>query len=166
VQPSNHTRGFFPERPQGTFACNIRLPTEAEWEYACRAGTTTPFNTGTTISTDHANFDGKFVYPGSKPGIYRHGPTPVRTFAPNAWGFFDMHGNAYQWCSDWYGPYPAGVATDPQGAKSGSNRVIRGGKYGSGPRYLRSAARYKYSPNNSSVVFGFRVVMETDLETR
>jgi formylglycine-generating enzyme required for sulfatase activity len=140
----------------------FRLPTEAEWEYACRAGTTTPFNTGATISTDQANFDGKFVYPGSQPGIYRRGPTPVRKFTPNAWGLFDMHGNAYQWCSDWSGPYPDGTVTDPQGAKTGSNRVIRGGKYGSGPRYIRSAARYRYSPSNSSVVFGFRVVMEAD----
>ncbi|HEX5223079.1 MAG TPA: SUMF1/EgtB/PvdO family nonheme iron enzyme [Verrucomicrobiae bacterium] len=138
----------------------FRLPTEAEWEYACRAGTTTPFNTGPQITTDQANFDGKFVYPGGAPGIYRRGSTPVRTFKPNAWGLFDMHGNAYQWCSDWYGPYPKGAVTDPQGSDHGVTRVIRGGKYGSGPRYIRSAARYHYNPNNSSVVFGFRVVME------
>lgn len=144
----------------------FRLPTEAEWEYACRTGTTTPFNTGKQITTDQANFDGKFVYPGGQPGIYRRSMTPVRTFAPNAWGLFDMHGNAYQWCADWYGPYSAGAVTDPQGAASGITRVIRGGKYGSGPRYIRSAARYHYNPNNSSVVFGFRVVMETDPDER
>lgn len=138
----------------------FRLPTEAEWEYACRAGTTTPFNTGALITTDQANYDGKFVYPGGQPGIYRHEPTPVRTFKPNAWGLYDMHGNAYQWCSDWYGKYPAGPVTDPQGPNSGADRVIRGGKYGSGPRYIRSAARYSYTPNNASVVFGFRIVME------
>lgn len=138
----------------------FRLPTEAEWEYACRAGTTTPFNTGDQITTDQANFDGKFVYPGCTPGVYRHGSTPVRTFKPNVWGLFDMHGNAYQWCSDWYGPYPTNAVTDPQGPVHGVTRVIRGGKYGSGPRYIRSAARYHYNPNNSSVVFGFRVVME------
>ncbi len=138
----------------------FRLPTEAEWEYACRAGTTTPFNTGAKITTDQANFDGKFAYRGGKPGIYRRDLTPVRTFQPNAWGLFDMHGNAYQWCSDWYGPYPNGEVTDPQGADAGVTRVIRGGKYGSGPRYIRSAARYHYNPNNSSVVFGFRIVME------
>jgi formylglycine-generating enzyme required for sulfatase activity len=140
----------------------FRLPTEAEWEYCCRAGTTTPFYTGATISTDQANFDGKFVYPGGKPGIYRHGPTPVRTFAPNAWGLYDMHGNAFEWCSDWYGPYAEGAATDPQGPSQGSDRVIRGGKYGSGPRYVRSASRYSYNPKNSSVVFGFRIVMEAE----
>ena len=140
----------------------FRLPTEAEWEYACRAGTTTPFNIGATISTDQANFDGKFVYPGGKPGEYRRGPTPVRTFKPNAWGLFDMHGNAYQWCSDWYGRYPDGAVTDPQGPDAGNTRVIRGGRYGSGPRYIRSAARYSYNPNNSSVVFGFRVVIEAE----
>jgi formylglycine-generating enzyme required for sulfatase activity len=140
----------------------FRLPTEVEWEYCCRATTTTAFNTGATISTDQANFDGKFVYPGGKPGVYRRGPTPVRTFAPNAWGLYDMHGNAYQWCSDWYGPYPEGAVTDPPGPSGGADRVIRGGKYGSGPRYIRSAARYSYNPKNSSVVFGFRVVMETE----
>lgn len=144
----------------------FRLPTEAEWEYACRAGTTTPFNTGDQITTDQANFDGKFVYPGGQPGTYRRGMTPVRTFKPNTWGLFDMHGNAYQWCSDWYGPYPAGPVTDPQGSDSGVTRVIRGGKYGSGPRYIRSAARYHYNPNNSSVVFGFRVVVEADPSER
>jgi formylglycine-generating enzyme required for sulfatase activity len=138
----------------------FRLPTEAEWEYACRAGTTAPFNTGAQITTDQANFDGKFVYPGGTPGIYRRSATPVRTFPPNAWGLFDMHGNAYQWCSDWYGPYPDGEVTDPLGADAGVTRVIRGGKYGSGPRYIRSAARYHYNPNNSSVVFGFRIAME------
>jgi len=138
----------------------FRLPTEAEWEYACRAGTTTPFNTGTQITTEQANFDGKFVYPGGKPGTYRQRPTPVRSFPPNGWGLYDMHGNAYQWCSDWYGPYPSGDVTDPQGPAHGGNRVIRGGRYGSGPRYIRSAARYSYTPNNSSVVFGFRVLME------
>jgi len=140
----------------------FRLPTEAEWEYACRAGTTTPFNTGAIITTDQANFDGKFVYPGGHLGEYRRGPTPVRTFKPNEWGLFDTHGNAYQWCSDWYGPYPSGAVTDPQGPDAGNTRVIRGGKYGSGPRYIRSGARYSYNPNNSSVVFGFRVVMEAD----
>jgi sulfatase modifying factor 1 len=148
-------------RQYGDWA-GLCLPGEAEWEYACRAGTTTPFNTGATISTDQANFDGKFVYPGGKPGKYRQGTTPVRTFPPNAWGLYDMHGNAYQWCSDWYGRYPSGAVTDPHGPEKGSDRVIRGGRYGSGPRYLRSAARYSYNPNNSSVVFGFRVVMEAD----
>ena len=141
---------------------SFRLPTEAEWEYACRAGTTTAFNIGATISTDQANYDGKFVYPGGQAGQYRREPTPVGTFEPNAWGLLDMHGNAYQWCSDWYGPYTQGPVTDPQGPPSGNARVIRGGKYGSAPRYLRSAARYCYNPNNSSVVFGFRVVMEAE----
>ena len=138
----------------------FRLPTEAEWEYCCRAGTTTPFNTGAIITTDQANFDGKFLYPGGKPGIYRHGETPVRKFTPNAWGLFDMHGNAFEWCSDWYGRYPEGAVTDPQGPEKGEDRVIRGGKFGSGARYIRSASRYSYNPRNSSVRFGFRVVME------
>jgi len=140
----------------------FRLPTEAEWEYACRAGTTTPFNTGLQITTDQANFDGKFVYPGGQAGEYRRSTTPVRTFPPNAWGLYDMHGNVYQWCSDWYGRYPTSAVTDPPGPSSGADRVIRGGRYGSAPRYIRSAARYSYNAKNSSVVFGFRVVMEVE----
>ena len=81
---------------------SVHLPTEAQWEYACRAGTTTPFNTGKTISTDQANFKGDDVYGKGKIGEYRRKTTPVDMFKPNAWGLYDMHGNLFQWCSDWY----------------------------------------------------------------
>ena len=80
-----------------------RLPTEAEWEYACRAGTTSPFYFGETISTEQANYDGNYVYGKGKKGIYRQKTTPVGSFPPNAWGLYDMHGNVYDWCQDWYG---------------------------------------------------------------
>src|SRR5262249_11255020 len=104
-----------------------RLPTEAEWEFACRAGTTTPFATGPTISTDHANFDGTYIYEGGKKGVYRKATTPVGSFPPNAWGLCDMHGNVWEWCSDLYGPYPDGDITDPIGPATGEDRVLRGG---------------------------------------
>jgi len=81
----------------------LRLPTEAEWEYACRAGTTTPFNTGENLTTDQANYDGNYPYNNNPKGVYRENTVPVDSFAPNAWGLYNMHGNVGEWCSDWYG---------------------------------------------------------------
>jgi formylglycine-generating enzyme required for sulfatase activity len=105
----------------------FRLPTEAEWEYACRAGTTTPFFFGDTISTDLANYDGNSVYGHGTVGVHRHASMPAGSFPPNAWGLFDMHGNIMEWCQDRWGPYQAGDLADPRGAKSGWGRVVRGG---------------------------------------
>ena len=96
-----------------------RLPTEAEWEYACRAGTTTPFHFGETISTDQANYNGNFIYGNGKKGVYREKTTPVGSFPANAWGLHDMHGNVWQWCQDWYGDYPQKDVVDPQGPEKG-----------------------------------------------
>ena len=79
-----------------------RLPTEAEWEYACRAGTTTPFFTGDTISTEQANYDGNHTYAGGKKGVFRETTTEAGKFPPNAWGLHEMHGNVWEWCADWY----------------------------------------------------------------
>ena len=106
-----------------------RLPTEAEWEYACRAGTTTPFYFGDTISTDQANYDGNHVYGNGKKGVYREKTTPVGSFPANAWGLHDMHGNVWQWCQDWYGDYPQNDVVDPQGPEKGKLRVLRGGSW-------------------------------------
>ncbi|GHU07653.1 hypothetical protein FACS1894151_02300 [Spirochaetia bacterium] len=126
-------------------ANGYRLPTEAEWEYACRAGTTTAYNTGAGITRTQAKFSG-----GS--------PVAVGSFEPNPWLLYDMHGNVAEWCWDWYGNYSSGSQTDPLGASSGSSRVYRGGSTSSGPQFLRSARRESYPPNTRFYVMGFRVV--------
>ncbi len=115
-----------------------RLPTEAEWEYACRAGTTTPFHFGATISVNQANYDGNYIYGNGKKGVYRQKTTPVGSFPANVWGLFDMHGNVWEWCADWYGPYPEEELKDPQVFVGGDRRVCRGGSWND---YPRSAAR-------------------------
>jgi formylglycine-generating enzyme required for sulfatase activity len=108
-------------------ANGYRLPTEAEWEYACRAGEGTPFNTGNNITTSQANYDGRVPYNGNPTGIYRGTTTDVGSFAPNAWGLHDMHGNVWEWCWDRYGSYTSGSQTNPEGAVGGAGRVLRGG---------------------------------------
>ncbi|GHT82848.1 hypothetical protein FACS1894137_02560 [Spirochaetia bacterium] len=126
-------------------ANGYRLPTEAEWEYACRAGTTGPYSTGNTITTSQAKYAG--------------GETAaVGSFAANPWGLYDMHGNVYEWCWDRYDTYSTGAQTDPMGAASGSYRVLRGGSWGNGARYLRSAHRGSDAPSLRDSYGGFRVV--------
>jgi formylglycine-generating enzyme required for sulfatase activity len=127
----------------------FRLPTEAEWEYACRAGTTTAYSTGASLTVKQACFDSK------------NGPKAVGSYAPNSFGLFDMHGNVWEWCEDWYGPYQQGDAVDPRGPSSGSKRVIRGGSWYFGADSARSALRYTHSPGDRGFSLGFRTVRET-----
>lgn len=137
-----------------------RLPSEAEWEYACRAGTRTAFNTGESISTEQANYDGLYIYNGGERGQYRGGTTPQATFAPNAWGLFDMHGNVWEWVQDIvhdnYHGAPADGSAWEEGADT-SRRILRGGSWLYHPRYLRSALRNGYSAVLSNDIVGFRV---------
>ncbi|CAN2049772.1 formylglycine-generating enzyme [Candidatus Magnetomoraceae bacterium gMMP-1] len=137
-----------------------RLPTEAEWEYACRAGTTTPFYFGETISTDQANYDGNCIYGSGKKGIYRERTIAVGSFPPNSFGIYDMHGNIYEWCQDIYSSdaYSKHQRYDPIYADSGSNRVIRGGSWYSDPRNVRCADRRYNSPGHRNYGLGFRLV--------
>ena len=137
-----------------------RLPTEAEWEYACRAGTETPFSFGTCLSTDQANYNGKYPMVGCERGRYRERPVDAGSLAANAWGLFDMHGNVWEWCQDRYGDYPTGAVTDPEGPPSGTNRVIRGGSWSRGARLGTSARRFSSSPDNRRRSLGFRLVRE------
>ncbi|MCP4155865.1 MAG: formylglycine-generating enzyme family protein, partial [bacterium] len=101
---------------------SYRLPTEAEWEYTCRAGTETPFYFGNCLSTDQANYNGKYPLKGCTQGEYRNKTLSVASFKPNAWELYDMHGNVWEWCSDWYDDYPSESVTDPQGPSSRSYR--------------------------------------------
>jgi formylglycine-generating enzyme required for sulfatase activity len=131
-----------------------RLPTEAEWEYACRAGTTTEFNVGAGLFCDQAQFAFSFH---SNSSCNSSSTAPVRSFAPNAWGFYDMHGNVWEWCLDSFAGYSALSVTDPF-VTGGPFRVIRGGSWIQESPYCRSAHRYIYDPGGSSDV-GFRVVL-------
>ena len=135
-----------------------RLPTEAEWEYACRAGTPTPFHTGATLSTSQANYNGQYSYGAGKKGEFREETTPVGTFAPNAWGLHDLHGNVWEWCADWYGDYAPGPATDPVGPPAGQTRAVRGGCWINFPAVCRSANRGGTVPGSWNFNFGFRIV--------
>jgi len=135
------------------------LPSEAQWEYACRAGTTTPFSFGETLIPDLANYDGNYTYASGPMGVYRQKTTEVGSFPANGWGLHDMHGNVWEWCLDsWHGTYkgapPDGSAWTTDG---GANRLLRGGSWGSDPAYCRSASRNDFLPVFRNVFIGFRV---------
>jgi hypothetical protein len=139
-----------------------RLPTEAEWEYACRSGTTTPFWFGETISSNQVNYDGNYPYDKGEKGQFRQETTPVGTFPANAWGLYDMHGNIWEWCQDWYAPYAQSNSRDPQGGRNGEERVLRGGSWRVMAGNCRSAFRNRNAPDDADKHFGFRVCVCLD----
>ncbi len=136
-----------------------RLPTEAEWEYACRAGTKTPFHYGDSLSSKQANFCGHFPYGGADKGPYLKRTAKVGTYAANAFGLYDMHGNVWEWCQDWYDHdyYKNSPKEDPPGPAQASYRVVRGGGWHNNGRDCRSAGRFSLEPGNRSNNLGFRV---------
>ena len=157
----------------------VRLPTEAEWEYACRAGTTSAFNTGDTLNPGQA--DCNFSVSSPNPGYLakfmawlrsflpageqaKGGPKPVGSFGPNAWGLYDMHGNVWQWCADRYGEdyYANSPASDPAGPETGAGRVQRGGGWNNLPANCRSAVRNRSAPDYRFNGRGFRVAVDSE----
>jgi formylglycine-generating enzyme required for sulfatase activity/tRNA A-37 threonylcarbamoyl transferase component Bud32 len=137
------------------------LPTEAAWEYSCRGGrpSSHPFGIGdgTSLSSDQANFDGNYPYGGAAKGKDLGKTCRVGSYPPNAFGIHDMHGNVWEWCADWYGPYPAGNVSNPTGPGEGSSRVIRGGSCTSAGGHCRAANRHRYEPGSRNFHLGFRL---------
>jgi formylglycine-generating enzyme required for sulfatase activity len=148
------------EPPGGSLT--YRLPTEAEWEFACRAGTTGPFSTGDHLTTAQANYNGKMPYASFPVGEFRQHTTPGGTFPANPWGLVDMHGNVWEWTADWYGPYPesASANIDPHGPASGTKRVIRGGSWFFDANSARCGLRYTHSPQDKGFSLGFRLAAD------
>lgn len=143
-----------------------RLPTEAEWEYACRAGSTTAYGWGDNIDCGKAMYGNNTQrgpqcvdYVKSR-GLPVDSPAPVKSYQPNAWGLYDMSGNVWEWCQDWYAKYPAQPVADPVGPQSGSDKVRRGGSWFKYGFYCRSANRNYADPLDRYSTTGFRVVME------
>jgi formylglycine-generating enzyme len=137
----------------------FRLPSEAEWEYACRAGTNTVFSFGNTITTQQGNYDGRFAYNNGARGIFRQETVPVKTFAPNPWGLYQMHCNVWEWCEDAYDFYNK-TPTDGTAwvLGDGGLRIVRGGSWNDYPSYLRCAFRNRNAPDFRYHDVGFRIV--------
>lgn len=138
---------------------NYRLPTEAEWEYACRAGTTTRFNWGdeSPVCKPGVKNGARFDDDGNCNDI---GPAPVMTYPPDRWSLYDMHGNVWEWCQDWFGKFATGHITDPKGPTSGKGRIIRGGSYTSSHWEIGSSDRNWKPIDNNGPDLGFRVAKD------
>ncbi len=135
------------------------LPTEAEWEYACRAGTTTLFNTGNCLLSVDANYNATKPFEGCPSGEFRNKTTSVGSFQPNPWGLYDMHGNVWEWCIDWFSEYDRNEdRVNPTGAKEGINKVRRGGSYLVNARSSFTSYRNIAPPESMYKDMGFRVV--------
>jgi formylglycine-generating enzyme required for sulfatase activity len=150
-------REFFERINQAVPGLDSWLPTEAQWEYACRAGTATPFWFGNQVTPEQVNYNGNFPYNGGAKGEYREETVAVGSLPCNGWGLYEMHGNVWEWCSDWLGSYAKGKTVDPRGPDEGEARVLRGGSWIYGARRCRSARRFKFRPDAGFDRSGFRL---------
>jgi formylglycine-generating enzyme len=133
------------------------LPTEAQWEYACRAGTTTPFSFGEEIVSSQVNFDGNYPYNNGRKSEYREQTVVLKSLSPNPWGLYELHGNVWEWCQDLYGNYSTETVIDPKGLETGVSRVLRGGSWFGHGRYSRCALRNHAAPDGADDDIGFRL---------
>ncbi len=147
----------FVARVNAALGCGARLPTEAEWEYACRAGTTTAYSWGNALNGDMANCNGTHPCGTAGKGTYLAETTSVGKYGANPWGLCDMHGNVWEWCADWFDEYPTGSMADPKGPASGDKRVLRGGGWDNYAQYCRSAYRDCDVPSCRYGGYGFRL---------
>jgi formylglycine-generating enzyme required for sulfatase activity len=140
---------------------DYRLPSEAEWEYACRAGSTTPFHFGPTLTTDLANYVGEHVFSAEPPGVYRHCSTDVGSFLPNEFGLYEMHGNMWEWCQDaWHDDYTGAPVDGRSWEQRGARRhVLRGGSWHEPPGNCRSAIRLGLDAGDGDDCVGFRIAL-------
>jgi sulfatase modifying factor 1 len=152
----NDVQAFLHQLNRRVPGLQARLPSEAEWEYACRAGTTTPFSFGHKVTPEQVNYNGDFPYAGGEKGRYREKTVPVASLPANPWGLYEMHGNVWEWCADWYGDYPTAPQVDPTGPQTGGSRVLRGGSWHRFGRYARCALRSRNRPDLRGQSVGFR----------
>ena len=152
-------QGFIAELNRRLPGLHARLPSEAEWEYACRAGTKTPFAFGDQITPDLVNYHGGYPYAGGEKGLYRQRTAAAGSLPANPWGLHEMHGNVWEWCADWYAEYPSEPQLDPRGPRYGKQRVLRGGTWGDPGRYARAANRGRIEPAYRPRSSGFRIAL-------
>jgi len=155
----NDAQAFIARLNEQVPSPQARLPSEAEWEYACRAGTTTPFSFGANITPEQVNYDGNHPYAGGAKGEYRKKTVPVKSLPPNPWGLYEMHGNVWEWCQDWFGDYDPGPQQDPAGPLEGQYRVLRGGSWFGNGWSARSAYRRWDGPDDRISGTGFRLAL-------
>jgi formylglycine-generating enzyme required for sulfatase activity len=155
------TQTFLPAANRHLTGAEVMLPTEAQWEYACRAGTETAYHFGEQIHSDQVNCDGNHPPPGGRQGEYRKRTVPVKALPANGWGLYQMHGNVWEWCADTVRSYTAEPVEDPDGGQDGVDRVLRGGAWRLEARFARSANRYEAPRGYRRGSIGFRFALRS-----
>ena len=162
----NDSQGFLKRLNALITGLPAKLPTEAQWEYACRAGTTSPFSFGNNITPKKVNYNGNYPYADGKKGLNRQKTVPVKSLPANPWGLYEMHGNVWEWCQDgWQPEMSAEPTVDPEGLDAGTARVLRGGSWFDNGGHCRSADRYRHDPADRINGIGFRLSLGLELRS-